>query len=243
VTAPPPATVDVRGRVLIWLTGGFITCLLIANLTGSKFFFLDLFTIQVLDGSFTFVSHSVGMIAFPVVFLLTDLVNEYYGAKEARRMTWLAAAMSLLASGLVYLARVIPADVNSPVPQPAFDAVFGQSNRLLLASLVAFVIGQVCDIWIFGRLKRLTGGRLVWLRATGSTVVSQALDTVLVTSILFWGTVRAEDGLVWTLPQILKICATGYVLKFLLALALTPLIYLGRWFVRARFGLSPLPAA
>lgn len=238
MTVTPPAVLDVRGRVLFWLTGGFITCLLIANLTGSKFFFLDLFSI----GGYTFVSHSVGMIAFPVVFLLTDLVNEYYGAKEARRMTWLAAGMSLLASGLVYLARIIPADANSPVPQAAFDTVFGQSNRLLIASLAAFLVGQICDIWLFGRIKHLTGGRLVWLRATGSTVVSQALDTFFVTTILFWGTMRAEDGEIWTLPQILKICATGYVLKFLLALALTPLIYLGRWFVRARFGLKPLPA-
>lgn len=238
MTAPPPAALDVRGRVLFWLTGGFITCLLIANLTGSKFFFLDLFSI----GSFTFVSHSVGMIAFPVVFLLTDLVNEYYGAKETRRMTWLAAGMSLLASGLVYLARVIPVDPNSPIPQPAFDTVFGQSNRLLIASLAAFLLGQICDIWLFGRIKHLTGGRFVWLRATGSTVVSQALDSFVVTLILFWGTVRAEDSEVWSLAQILKIGATGYVLKFLLALALTPLIYLGRWFVRARFGLTPLPA-
>jgi uncharacterized integral membrane protein (TIGR00697 family) len=233
-----PAVLDVRGRVLFWLTGGFITCLLIANLTGSKFFFLDLFTI----GSFTFVSHSVGMIAFPVVFLLTDLVNEYYGAKEARRMTWLAAAMSLLASGLVYLARIIPVDANSPIPQPAFDTVFGQSNRLLIASLAAFVVGQVCDIWLFGRIKHWTGNRFVWLRATGSTVVSQALDSFLVTMILFWGTVRAEDGAVWSLGQILQVGAMGYVLKFVLALALTPLIYLGRWFVRVRFGLTPMPA-
>ena len=233
----PPA-VDVRGRVLIWLTGGFITCLLIANLTGSKFFFLDLFT---LPNDFQFVHHSVGMISFPVVFLLTDLVNEYYGAKETRRMTWLAAGMSLLASGIVMLARLIPVDANSPVSQPAFEEVFGQSNRLLLASLTAFLLGQFCDIWVFGKLKRATHGRMVWLRATGSTVISQSLDSFIVTLVLFWGAVRPEDGAVWTLPQILAIGATGYVLKFLLAIGLTPLIYFGRWFVRVRFGLVPLP--
>ncbi len=240
MTVPPPA-VDIRGRVLVWLTSGFITCLLIANLTGSKFFFLDLFTMDLFDGSFTFVSHSVGMISFPVVFLLTDLVNEYFGAREARRMTWLAAGMSLLASGIVYLARVIPVDANSPIPQPAFEAVFGQSNRLLIASLAAFLLGQICDIWVFGRLKRITGGRMVWLRATGSTVVSQALDSFVVTLVLFWGTARADES-PWTLPQILAVGATGYVLKFVLALALTPFVYLGRWIVRVRFGLTPLPA-
>lgn len=239
VSTLPPA-VDVRGRLLIWLTAGFVTCLLLANLTGSKFFFLDLLT---LPNGFQFVHHSAGMISFPVVFLLTDLVNEYYGAKETRRMTWLAAGMSLLASGIVWLARAIPVDANSPVSQSAFDEVFGQSNRLLIASLAAFLIGQFCDIWIFGRLKRATRGRMVWLRATGSTVVSQALDSFVVTAVLFWGTVRASDGAVWTLPQILAIAATGYVLKFVLALALTPLVYLGRWFVRVRFGLTPAPAS
>lgn len=231
---------DARGRVLIWLTSGFVTCLLIANLTGSKFFFLDLFA---LPNGYEFVHHSAGMISFPAVFLLTDLVNEYYGARETRRMTWLAAGMSLLASGIVYLARVIPVDANSPVSQPAFEEVFAQSNRLLIASLAAFLIGQFCDIWVFGRFKRATRGRLVWLRATGSTVVSQALDSFVVTAVLFWGTLRPEDGARWTLAQILAIAATGYVLKFLLAVALTPLVYLGRWFVRARFGLTPLPAA
>ena len=233
-----PPVVDVRGRVLIWLTGGFVTCLLLSNLTGSKFFFLDLFT---LPNGFEFVHHSVGMISFPVVFLLTDLVNEYFGAKETRRMTWLAAGMSLLASGIVYLARLIPVDANSPVSQPAFDEVFGQSNRLLIASLLAFLVGQFCDIWVFGKLKRATQGRMVWLRATGSTVISQALDSLVVTMVLFWGTQRSTDGEVWTIPQILAIGATGYVLKFLLAIALTPLIYFGRWFVRVRFGLVPAP--
>lgn len=239
MTDRPPAVLDVRGRVLFWLTGGFITCLLIANLTGSKFFYLPLFT---LPNGFQFVHHSVGMISFPVVFLLTDLVNEYYGAKETRRMTWLAAGMSLLASGIVFLARLMPVDANSPISQPAFEEVFGQSNRLLIASLAAFLLGQICDIWVFGKLKRATGGRLVWLRATGSTVVSQALDSFVVTLVLFWGVTRA-DGQIWTLGQILALGATGYLLKFFLALALTPLVYLGRWIVRVRFGLTPLPAA
>lgn len=239
MTDRPPAVLDVRGRVLFWLTGGFITCLLIANLTGSKFFYLPLFT---LPNGFQFVHHLVGMISFPVVFLLTDLVNEYYGAKETRRMTWLAAGMSLLASGIVFLARLMPVDANSPISQPAFEEVFGQSNRLLIASLAAFLLGQICDIWVFGKLKRATGGRLVWLRATGSTVVSQALDSFVVTLVLFWGVTRA-DGQIWTLGQILALGATGYLLKFFLALALTPLVYLGRWIVRVRFGLTPLPAA
>ncbi|TAH38275.1 MAG: VUT family protein [Planctomycetota bacterium] len=231
------AAPDPRHRVQLWLTATFVTCLLVADISGSKFFTLDLFQV----GSYHFVTHSVGMLAFPVVFLITDLVNEYYGRKEARRMTWLGAAMGVLATLLLLAARRLPAAADSPIPQPQFDAVFGQSNRLYLASLTAFVVGQMCDIWVFGRIKSWTGGRYVWLRATGSTVVSQALDSFLVTFVLLYGTGQAGGG-TWTLRDVIATAATGYTLKFLIALGLTPFIYLGRWFLRARLGLQPLPA-
>ena len=226
-----------RQRIQLWLTAGFVTCLLVADFTGSKFFTLELFQL----GSYQFVTHSVGMIAFPVVFLLTDLVNEYYGKEEARRMTWLGAAMGVLATLLVFGARRLPPAADSPIPQPAFEAVFGQSNRLYLASLTAFLIGQMCDIWLFGRLKRWTAGRYVWLRATGSTVVSQALDSFVVTFVLLYGTAKAGGG-TWTLADVGETAATGYLLKFLIALALTPLVYAGRWLLAVKGGLQPLPA-
>lgn len=234
---PMPAAADLRQRVLLWLTGIFVTCLIVADFTGSKFFTFDLFTL----GGYRFVTHSVGMLSFPVVFLLTDLVNEYYGRAGARRLTWIGAGMGVLATLLALAARKMPVAASSPIPQAAFDQVFGQSNRLYLASMVAFVLGQLADIWVFGRLKRLTGGRMVWLRATGSTVVSQLLDSFLVTAILLAGTVNAATGAPWSLAGILEVAATGYVLKFLIALALTPFIYLGRWWLHARLGLTPLP--
>lgn len=232
-----PAEPDLRSRIYLWLCALFVTCLLVADLTGPKFFHFELFRV----GGYVFVTHSVGMLSFPVVFLLTDLLNEYYGRKGARRVTWIAAGCAVLASLLVFAARKMPADAGSPIPQPAFEAVFAQSNRLYLASLTAFVAGQLADIWVFDRVKRATSGRLVWLRATGSTVISQALDSLLVSSILLYGAAR-PDGRAWTPAAILEVAATGYVLKFLIAIALTPLIYLGRWLLHARAGLRPLPA-
>jgi len=225
-----PPTADLRQRALLWLTGVFTTCLLVADITGSKFFHYDLFTI----GSYNFVTHSVGMLGFPIVFLLTDLINEYYGRAVARQVTWIAAGMGILSTLLILAGRAMPIAEGSPIPQDAFEAVFSQSNRLYIASLTAFVLGQLCDIWVFGRLKRATNGRLVWLRATGSTVISQALDSFLVTSILLAGKA--------TWPYIIEVAATGYILKFLIALGLTPFIYLGRWLMHTRLGMTPMPA-
>lgn len=228
---------DARQRVYVVLTAVFVTTLLVADITGSKFFYVPLFEI----GSFRFVTHSVGMLAFPVTFLLTDLINEYYGARAARQVTYIGLGCAALSFLLILAARMMPVAPESPIPQETFDRVFGMSNRLYIASLTAYLCGQLADIQVFGLLKRLTGGRHVWLRATGSTILSQALDSLLVTWILFAGNAGA-DGTIPTTPVILRIAATGYVLKFLLALGLTPVIYAGRWILRERFGLQPLPA-
>jgi uncharacterized integral membrane protein (TIGR00697 family) len=238
-TAPQPATapqLDLRTRVFVGLTAVFVTALLIADLTGGKFFRLQLFRL----GDFEFVTHSVGMLAFPVTFLLTDLINEYYGARAARFVTLVGLGSAALAFGRVLTARLLPVAPESPLPQEAFALVFGMSNRLYVASLTAYLLGQLADIALFGLIKRATGGRWVWLRATGSTVVSQALDSFVVTFILFWG-VSTAGGEIPSVAALLRIAATGYILKFVLSLAMTPLVYLGRWFMRARLGLEPLP--
>lgn len=237
-TAPQAGTapeLPLQTKVFVALTAIFVTALLIADLTGGKFFRLALFRV----GDFEFVTHSVGMLSFPVTFLLTDLINEYYGAKAARFVTLVGLLSAALAFGLVLTARLLPVAPESPLPQEAFSLVFGMSNRLYVASLTAYLLGQLADIWLFGLLKRATGGRLVWLRATGSTVVSQALDSFVVTFILFWG-VATAGGEIPTTGALLRIAATGYILKFVLSVAMTPLVYLGRWLLRTRLGLVPL---
>jgi uncharacterized integral membrane protein (TIGR00697 family) len=232
-TAP---TIDAAQRLFVWLTALFCVSLVVADTTGGKFFTFDVFAI----GSYRFVTHSAGMLSFPVTFLLTDLVNEYYGKRAARLVTLVGLGAALLAFLLIFTARQLPVAAMSPVPQEAFDTVFAMSNRLYVASLTAYLIGQFADIQLFGLLKRMTRGRFVWLRATGSTVVSQMLDSLLVTYILFTGVVQ-QDGSTMPVGAILVMAATGYVLKFLIALALTPLVYLGRWLIHTRLGLQPLP--
>lgn len=243
-TTTPPDGFDIRTRVYLWLTAVFVASIMIADITGSKFFHFDLFTVRLpVIGSYNFVTHSVGMFSFPITFLLTDLVNEYYGRRGARRLTYIGLAMSGLAFVLIFLARMAPVSDISPIPQPAFDAVFGMSNRLYVASLSAYLAGQLSDIWLFGVFKRLTGGRMIWLRATGSTVFSQMIDSFLVTAILFAATINPKTHGAYTWHEILETAATGYILKFVIAIGLTPFIYAGRWVIHARFGMRPLPAS
>jgi uncharacterized integral membrane protein (TIGR00697 family) len=229
--------IAVRSRLLSLLTAVFVTALIVADITGGKFFHLQLFRL----GSYEFVTHSVGMLAFPITFLLTDLINEYYGPKVARQVTYIGLLCAGLSFGLILVDRQLPVAPESPIAQDTFEKVFAMSNRLYVASLSAYLVGQMSDIAVFGVLKRLTGGRMVWLRATGSTVISQAIDSFCVTTILFYGN-PGPDGQIAGWQVILPIAATGYVLKFMLAIALTPVVYLGRWLIRTRLGMLPLPA-
>ena len=239
--APAPATSPTQGVdgiaqvIYLWLGGLFVASLLVADITGVKLFQLHL-------GPLT-VQHTCGMIAFPVTFLLTDLVNEYYGARAARRLVWLGLAMGFFAFVVINASLALPRwDVPFNLPEGTFEAVFANSRVMYLASLGAYLAGSLLDITVFGWLKRLTGGRLIWLRATGSTVISQFLDSFLVTWLAFrvGRTLLPTDAVPMPLAEVLKTAVTGYTLKFVLAVALTPVIYLGRAVLSRGFGLRPL---
>lgn len=229
-----------RGQLLyVWLAGLFVTCLLVANIVGSKFFLFG--TANVL-GIELDISHSVGMFAFPVTFLLTDLLNEYYGPRGARRVTFVGLACSLLAFGLLHLAMAAPEAPpgKSFIDEAAFDVVIGSSQGMIIASMVAYLIGQFTDIVTFRAFKRLTGGRLLWLRATGSTVISQAVDSLAIMTVLYLSSMLA-DGSAPSLEFVLVAAAKGYAIKFMIAVAMTPLVYAGRGVVQGLFGLKPAP--
>ncbi len=229
----PPYALSVPQRVYVWLAGFFIASLLVADIVGIKLFKLGP------------VEHTCGMLTFPVTFLLTDLMNEYYGKKGARRVTWLGLAMGLYVFVVLNVAQAmpyLPAPYN--VSQESFDAVFGSAKVMYVASLCAYLVGQLSDIALFGFFKRLTGGRYIWLRATGSTVISQMIDSFIVSLLAFKvGREVFADPSSPPAPfvDILKIAATGYVLKFFIAIGLTPVIYLGHAVLRSGFGLVPLP--
>ena len=134
-------------------------------------------------------------------------------------------------------------DVPFNIREGSFEDVFANSRVMYVASLGAFLIGSLSDIWIFSFLKRLTGGKMVWLRATGSTVVSQFIDSFVVTWLAFsvGRQVFPTDAAPMPFDEVVKTAATGYGLKFAIAIAITPLVYAGRAVMTRRFGLRPLP--
>jgi uncharacterized integral membrane protein (TIGR00697 family) len=191
--------------LFLWLAGLFVSALLVADLIGGKFFRIaghDL---------------SAGMLAFPLTFVLTDVVNEFYGGHGARRLTFLGLGTALFAFAIIQLAMALPSSPESPLPADVFRNVFGWSTRLYVASLTAYVVGQLLDIAVFGAFRRITKHRFIWLRATGSTVVSQLIDTMVVNFVLLSG--RKPTGF------ILGVVRDSYVIKLLIAIGLTPVIY------------------
>jgi len=229
--------------VYLWLTAVFVTCLVMANVLGVKLFsFGTGFTLG--DEPFR-IEHTVGMLPFPITFLLTDLLNEYFGPKAARRVTYIGFAMALLAFVLISIARRMPTLEGIPgtADSKSFEIVFGSATLMYVASLAAFVLGSLLDIFIFGVFKNLTQGRLIWLRATGSTVISQLFDSFIVTWLFFWmfPMLLGQEHATWGF--VLKTAATGYVLKFCIAVGMTPVIYAGRWILSGCFGLVPIQAA
>ncbi len=229
-----------RGQlVYLWLAAVNVTALLMANVIGVKLFRFDA---NLGFGSFA-IEHTAGMLAFPVTFLLTDLLNEYYGRRATRRVAYIAFAMAALAWGVLWIARRIPILEGIPgtATQDSFELIFGASALMYLASITAFLVGSLMDISLFGLFKRLTGGRYVWLRATGSTVVSQLFDSLIVTFLFFYVFPKLVGQESATFSFTLKTALTGYVLKFVIAVVLTPLIYAGRALLRDVVGLRPLP--
>lgn len=215
------AATDVRSRLYLVLCACFLTALVIADVTAGKFFRLGALEI------------SVGVIPFPLTFVLTDLVNEYYGRQGARAMTLIGAGMLVLAFVLITIARLLPVAEGSPVPGVAFDAVFGISGRFFAASLAAFLLGQIADIQAFHAVKRLTRSRHLWLRATGSTALSQVVDTSVVTGLALAGTKPVLE--------IAGIVGANYAYKMVVAILLTPLLYGLHDLLTARWGIEAAP--
>jgi queuosine precursor transporter len=142
--------------------------------------------------------------------------------------------MAIFAFVVIFLARLIPAAPFSPVGQDAFDNVLGNANRIFVASLIAYLVGQLVDIAIFQSAKRLTQSRHIWLRSTGSTLISQLIDTLIVTYVAFYGKI--------TTAQLHQAATTSYIVKVLLAIGLTPVIYALHALIHRRMHLEEAPA-
>lgn len=210
-----------RQRLYLVLVSTFVTCLLVADIVAGKYF-------QV--GS---LEMSVGTVTFPFAFLLTDVVNEYYGRDGARTMTAIGMAMLVVAFALITMSRLLPVSPGSYVGQEAFDQVFGMSLRLFAASLTAYLVSQLVDIHTFHVFKAVTRSKHLWLRAIGSTALSQIVDTVAVN---FGALVGNRQ-----LGEIASITAASYAYKLVVAVLLTPLCYVAHEVITRRMGIEPAP--
>ena len=204
--------------VFVVLAGFFIANALLGEMIGGKL-------IQI--GPFAM---SIGIIPWPVVFLTTDLMNEYFGRRGVRRITFLTAGLIVYTFLILFAGMHVDAAPFSPVTEDQFRAVFGPSLWIIAGSLTAFLLSQLIDVAVFWLIRRKTGHRLIWLRATGSTVVSQLIDTFVVSGIAF-----LIPGKI-SLNEYFNLAFTGYIFKFLVALAITPLIYLGHAAVKQYLG-------
>jgi queuosine precursor transporter len=196
--------------IFVILSGIFITNAVVAELIGGKL-------IQI--GPFVM---SIGILPWPIVFLTTDLINEYFGEKGVRKLSIITACLIAYAFVILLFALAIPAAKGiSPVNDAQFQAVFGQSMWIIVGSIVAFLVSQLIDVTVFWFFKNRTGDTKIWLRTTGSTIVSQLFDSFIVLGIAFWlpGKMNFET--------FISSALTGYTFKLIIAIALTPLIYLG----------------
>ena len=241
-----------KQTLFIVLASIFLTNAILAEMIGVKIFSgeatlgfppasLPLFDGHVLDFNLT-----AGVIIWPVVFLTTDVINEYFGKRGVKRISYIAVASIAYAFIVIYIITLLPPagfwlEVNQADPDGnqfnidyAFRIIFRQGLGIIVGSLVAFLLGQLLDVFIFQRLRKLTGQKMIWLRATGSTLVSQFIDSFVVLFIAFY--FLAPEGSRWSMPQVLSVGVINYIYKFGVAILLTPVIYLAHYLIDRYLG-------
>ncbi len=239
-------TLDDRAvRLFIALAAFFCVNAVLAEFIGVKIFALeDTLGIAPLQwnlfGENGSLSFTAGTLLWPVVFILTDTINEFFGKRGVKFISWVAVALIVYGFLFAFAAIALaPADwwVTAAQSQgvadyqKAFAAVFGQGMWTIAGSIVAFLLGQLIDVTVFHRIRSVTGEKYVWLRATGSTAVSQLVDSFVVLYIAF--VIGPQK---WPTSLFLAVSTVNYAYKMLAAIALLPLLYLMRQGIRAYLG-------
>lgn len=237
--------VNKKHRLFVVLAGVFVTNALVAEMIGVKIFSgeatlgvspaqLNIFG-NVMDFNLT-----AGVVIWPVVFITSDLINEYFGRPGVKRISYLTAILIAYAFLVIFISMDLPPaqfwlDAYSKDKAGnyfnvdyAFNTIFGQGQRIIIGSLTAFLIGQLVDAFFFQKLKKITGSKMLWVRSTGSTLISQFIDSFVVLYIAFAG--------IFTNDQIMSIALTNYIYKFAIAILLTPVIYFGHFIIDQYLG-------
>jgi uncharacterized integral membrane protein (TIGR00697 family) len=211
-----------RDRLFLVLAGVFIASLVSCNLIFQKFFHwtpFGLYTVEI----------SVGILPYPVTFLVTDIISELYGRRKANQVVMAGLFASIFVMGVVLLANAVPATDWSPVDGDTFGRVFGLFGPAVFASMVAYLVAQLIDIRVFHFWKRVTNGKHLWLRNNGSTIVSQLVDTATVILLLC-----VTGAIEW--ERFMPLVINGFLFKAIVALCDTPFFYLAVALLRPRIG-------
>ncbi len=193
--------------------------------------------LKIFGNSFSF-NLTAGVLLWPVVFIMTDIINEYFGKKGVKFLSYLTVCLLAYAFLMFFIGmKLTPANfwvvskksVGVPNMDLAYQQIFGQGLGIIIGSLTAFMIGQIVDVVIFHQIKKVTGEKMMWLRSTGSTIVSQLVDSFVVLFIAFylyprWANYPPESQ--WSFAFVMTICVGNYIYKFIVAVVLTPLLYL-----------------
>lgn len=206
--------------LFLGMAGIFITNAIVAELISAKEVDIGLFPII------------AGIVPWPVVFLLTDVMNEYYGKQAVQRLSWITSMCIGFCFLVVFVAVQLPFSPTSWAKEEEFNKIFAGSLWIMIGSILAFLVSQFVDIKMFWLMRKLTGGKLIWLRSTGSTVISQLVDSFLVLFIGFYLPGKK------TISDVMYYGFTGYATKLVIAVSLTPLIYLMHFLVKRYLGLK-----
>ncbi|WP_339923535.1 queuosine precursor transporter [uncultured Cyclobacterium sp.] len=239
-----------KTNLFIILAGIFLTNAILAEIIGVKIFSGEE-TLGLSPANWTFFGTytldfnlTAGAVIWPVVFITTDIINEYFGKKGVRKISFITAGLIAYVFIVISLVTKLPPasfwlDVNEVDNNGnpfnidyAFNTIFRQGLGIIIGSLIAFLIGQLLDVYIFQKLRSITGSKMIWLRATGSTLVSQFIDSFVVLGIAFY--VFGN----WSIEQIIAVGIINYIYKFLVAIALTPLLYAGHGLIDRYLGKS-----
>lgn len=234
-----------REQVLAYvLCALFVGFFVAAEVLGGKLFRFTFFGLGPDDlglGDGSEFAATAGILAFPLTFVMTDIVNEYFGRPIVKLFTWIAIGVNLLLQPVSRAAIAVPAisftpGISDADMQRGFQIALGQTSSIVVASLCAFALAQWLDVQVFTWLRRVTGGRYLWLRAQGSTIVSQVVDTIAVIFLAFVVIPSVTGGQPWTLANAAAVSLTNYVYKFVIAVGSTPALYLVHAAVDAYLG-------
>lgn len=215
-----------KSSLYIILAGIFITNAIVAELIGGKLIHIGPNVM------------SLGILPWPIVFVTTDLINEYFGKKGVQKLSLLTTFLIAYSFILLYIGITIPAAEGvGTVTDEQFTAVFGSSMWIIVGSITAFLVSQIIDIQLFHFFKKRTGDKMLWLRSTGSTVLSQFFDSFIVLGIAFYATGKMDFN------TYISSGLTGYSVKLGIAIVLTPIIYIAHYYIDRYIKRSPTPAA